>query len=110
NNVVELGGVPNIVTSSTLQQREGYPLNGWWSRGLLGFEDKDGNGIITNTGSAAPEECNTPACEILVSDTTIFLGRSQPKYEATLATGFDFLNHHLRLSGLVDYKGGFKHY
>src|SRR5205823_13315660 len=29
NKLVNLGGVPNIVSSSTQQQREGYPLNGW---------------------------------------------------------------------------------
>ena len=110
NKLVTLGGVPNIVTSSTLQQREGYPLNGWWSRGLLGFEDKDGNGIITNTGCAALQKDNTAACEILVSDTTVFLGRSQPKYEVTFSTGFDLLNRRLRLTGLFDYKGGFKNY
>jgi hypothetical protein len=110
NKLVTLGGVPNIVSSSTLQQREGYPLNGWWSRGLLGFDDKDGNGIITNTGCAALQKDNTAACEILVSDTTIFLGRSQPKYELTFSSGFDLLNHRLRLTGLFDYKGGFKNY
>jgi TonB-linked SusC/RagA family outer membrane protein len=110
NKLVTLGGVPNIVTSSTLQQREGYPLNGWWSRGLISFQDKDGNGVITNTGCAALQKDNTSACEILVSDTAIFLGRSQPKYEATLSTGFDFLNRRLRLTGLFDYKGDFKNY
>jgi len=102
--------VPNIVSSSTLQQREGYPLNAWWARGLTGFEDKDGNGIITNTGCAALQKDNTSACEIQVSDTAIFLGLSQPKYEASLATGFDFLNRRLRLTGLFDYKGSFKNY
>ena len=110
NKLVTLGSVPTIVSSSTLQQREGYPLNGWWTRGLLGFEDKDGNGIITNTGCANLQKDNTAACEILVSDTAVFLGRSQPKYEATLSTGFDFLNHRLRLQGMFDYKGGYKNY
>jgi TonB-linked SusC/RagA family outer membrane protein len=110
NKLVTLGGVPNIVTSSTLQQREGYPLNGWWSRKLLGYQDKDGNGIITNTGCAALQKDNTAACEILVSDTTMYLGQSQPKYEASVTTGFDLLNRRLRLSGLFDYKGGFKNY
>jgi TonB-linked SusC/RagA family outer membrane protein len=110
NKLVTLGGVPTIVSSSTLQQREGYPLNGWWTRGLLGFEDKNGDGIITNAGCGATQAANTAACEILVSDTAIFLGRSQPKYEASLATGFDFLNRRLRLSGLFDYKGGYKDY
>jgi len=110
NKLVTLGNVPTIVTSSTLQQREGYPLNGWWTRGLLSYQDKDGNGIITNTGCGSLQSGNTAACEILVSDTAVYLGQSQPKYEATLSTGLDFLNHRLRLQGMFDYKGGYKNY
>ena len=110
NKLVTLGNVPTIVTSSTLQQREGYPLNGWWTRGLLSYEDKDGNGIITNTGCGTLQSGNTAACEILVSDTAVYLGRSQPKYEATFSTGFDFLSRRLRLQGMFDYKGGYKNY
>ena len=34
------------ICGTTQQQREGYPLNGWWSRGLLELEDKNGDGII----------------------------------------------------------------
>jgi TonB-linked SusC/RagA family outer membrane protein len=110
NKLVTLGGVPNIVSSSTLQQREGYPLNGWWSRGLLGYQDKNGDGIISNTGCAALQKDNTTQCEIIVSDTAVFLGYSAPRYEAALTTGFDFLNRRLRLTGLFDYKGGYKDY
>ena len=110
NELVSLGGLPNIVISSTLQNREGYPLNGWWARGLLGYDDKDGNGIITNTGCAATQAASTAACEIVVSDTNIFLGYSSPKREAAVTAGFDFLNRRLRLTGLLDYKGGHKVY
>ena len=110
NKLVSLGGLPNIVLSSTLQNREGYPLNGWWARGLLRYEDKDGNGIITNTGCASLQQNNTPACEILVSDTTIFLGYSSPRREAAVTSGFDVLNRRLRLTAMLDYKGGHKVY
>ena len=48
--------------------------------------------------------------EVVVSDTAQFLGYSSPKVEASLATGFDLLNRRLRLSGLLDYKGGHKVY
>ena len=110
NKLVSLGGLPNIVTSSTLQQREGYPLWGWWSRSLLGYEDKDGNGIITNTGCAALQKDNTAACEILVSDTATFNGYSAPRREAAITSGFDLLNRRLRISAMIDYKGGHKMY
>jgi outer membrane receptor protein involved in Fe transport len=110
NKLVSLGGLPNIVVSSTLQNREGYPLNGWWSRKLLGYEDKDGNGIITNTGCGALQKDNTAACEILVSDTAMFLGYSSPKVEAALSSGIDLFSRRLRLSAMLDYKGGHKVY
>ena len=44
NKLVSLGGVPNIIISSTQQHREGYPLYGWWSRPLLGWQDKNNDG------------------------------------------------------------------
>ena len=110
NELVSLGGLPNIVLSSTLQNREGYPLNGWWSRRLESWEDKDGNGIITNTGCAALKKDNTAACEISVSDTNVFNGYSSPKREAAFTSGFDFLDRKLRLTAMMDYKGGHKVY
>jgi len=110
NELVSLGDLPDIVLSSTLQNREGYPLNGWWARGLLGYEDKDGNGIITGTGCAELQKDNKPECEILVSDDPIFLGYSSPKREVALTSGIDLLNRRLRLSAMFDYKGGHKVY
>ena len=99
NELVSLGGVPTIVTSSTLQQREGYPLWGWWSRRLLGYEDKDGNGIITYNADPA-------LSEIQVSDTAEYSGRSLPKYEATFTNGFALWDGTVRLDAMLDYQGG----
>ena len=103
NELVSLGGLPNIITSSTLQQREGYPLWGWWSRRLESFEDKDGNGIITYNASNA-------LSEIVVSDTATFNGYSSPRREAAVTSGFDLFNRRLRVSAMIDYKGGHKLY
>ncbi|HEY0996724.1 MAG TPA: SusC/RagA family TonB-linked outer membrane protein, partial [Gemmatimonadaceae bacterium] len=103
NELVSLGGLPNIVSSSTLQQREGYPLNGWWARGLLDYADKNGNGIIEYNANPA-------LSEITVSDTAIFLGYSSPRYEASLTNGLDFLGRKLRLAAMLDYRGGHKVY
>ncbi|GLC23880.1 SusC/RagA family TonB-linked outer membrane protein [Roseisolibacter agri] len=97
NELVSLGGLPNIVSSSTLQQREGYPLNGWWTRRLTGYNDANGNGIVELS-------------EITVSDTAEFLGYSQPRREIAVTNGFDFWNRRLRLAAMVDYKGGHKQY
>jgi hypothetical protein len=99
NELVSLGGLPNIVTSSTLQQREGYPLWGWWSRRLLSYGDKDGNGIITYNADPA-------ISEIAVSDTAEFSGRSLPKYEAVISSGVAMWDGQVRLDAMLDYQGG----
>jgi TonB-linked SusC/RagA family outer membrane protein len=98
NELVSLGGVPAI-TGTTIQQREGYPLNGWWSRRLVSFEDKDANGIITYNANQA-------ISEIVVSDTTEFHGYSAPRHEIALTNSFDFWQRRIRVAGMIDYKGG----
>ena len=98
NELVSLGNVPPIA-GATQQQREGYPLYGWWSRRLLGYEDKDGNGIISYNA-------NQTLSEITVSDTNEFHGYPLPKREFALTNGIELFNRALRLSAMIDYKGG----
>ncbi len=98
NELVSLGGVPAI-TGTTLQQREGYPLNGWWSRRLISYEDKNGNGIIEYNA-------NPTLSEIVVSDTAEYHGRSAPLHEFSVTNGFEFWQRRLRLDAMFDYKGG----
>jgi hypothetical protein len=102
NELASLGGLPAIIVSSTLRHVENFPLNGWWSRPLRSFEDKDGDGIIEYNADQA-------LSEIVVGDTAEFLGHSAPRRELAVTNGFDF-GRHLRLSALVDYKGGHKVY
>ncbi|WP_373064266.1 SusC/RagA family TonB-linked outer membrane protein [Gemmatimonas sp.] len=101
NELISLGGQPSI--GVTQQQRQGYPLYGWWSRQLTGFEDKNGDGIITYNASQA-------LSEIMVTDTSVFIGYSMPKTEIGFTTGIDLFNKALRVNALVDYKGGHKIY
>lgn len=103
NKLVTLSGLPNIVVSSTLQHREGYPLNGWWSRDLTSFEDRNGDGII---GYNADPALN----EVSVTDTNVYLGNPLPRREFVMTQGFDFWGKRLRLTAQLDYKGGFKVY
>jgi len=103
NRLVTLGGVPNIISSSTQQQREGYPLNGWWSRGLMSYADKNGDKILTY--NADPN-----LSEVTVSDTAVYLGNALPKYEVAVTNRFDIVRHRLSVSAMIDYKGGFKMY
>lgn len=103
NNLVTLGGVPTIVTSSTQRQVEGYPLYGWWSRRLIGYEDKNSDGIIVYNADAA-------LSEIVVSDSIEYHGYSIPRHEVAFTNGFDFLQRRFRLAALIDYKGGHLQY
>lgn len=102
NKLVSLGGVPPIV-GSTIQQREGYPLNGWWSRPVLGWDDKNQNGILQYNKDPALNE-------VMVGDTAVFLGYSSPRTEAALSSGLEFWQRRFRLGAMVDYKGGHKLY
>lgn len=95
NKVQSLGGQPTIGT--TQQNRAGYPILGWWSRVLTGYNDANKNGIIELS-------------EITVSDTAVFIGYSVPRTEMAMTHGFDFLDGLLRLTALIDYKGGHKIY
>ncbi len=98
NELVSLGGVPPII-GSTQSQKPGYPLYGWWSRALTGFEDKNGDGIIQYNANAA-------LSEITVTDTNVFLGQPLPKRELAVASSWDLFQRKLRIQALVDYKGG----
>jgi TonB-linked SusC/RagA family outer membrane protein len=97
NRLDSLGGLPPIISSSTLQQREGYPLNGWWSRRLISYDDANDDGIIA-------------VGEIVVSDTSEFHGYSSPRREAAFTNTFEFWRRRLRLAAMMDYKGGHKIY
>jgi hypothetical protein len=93
NKLVTLGGVATIVSSSTLRQVEGYPLNGWWSRRLTSYSDANGDGVIALS-------------EITVSADPEFHGYSSPRREAAVTNTLHFLQRRVRLSAMMDYKGG----
>ena len=95
NKLLKLG-VPPIVNGE-IQQREGYPLFGFWDRPITGYTDANGNGII---------EVN----EVTVADSALYLGSSIPRTIVTLNAGFNFLRNRLRLSGQFDYRGDWKAY
>ena len=96
NKLVSLGDVPPQI-GSTIQQRAGYPLNSYWSRQITGYSDNNNDGIITFN-------------EITATDTAVFLGISIPKYEVVLTNGIDLFQKRLRITALVDGKGGHKLY
>jgi TonB-linked SusC/RagA family outer membrane protein len=96
NKLVDLGNVPPII-GTTIRQIEGYPMNGYWARPIVGWDDADDNGILSTS-------------EVQIGPTPVFLGYSIPKTEVSVTNGLDFLNQRLRVRALVDYKGGHRLY
>jgi len=97
NNLESLAeGVPPL-SGFGYQNRPGYPLFGNWWPTMTGFEDKDGNGIISPS-------------EVTATDTAVFLGATVPTSTLGVTSSFGFFNNRLRLVAQVDSKwGGVSH-
>jgi hypothetical protein len=99
NKLVTLGtdptgkDIPPII-GTTISQKPGYPLNGYWTRPYT-WSDANGDGIITPS-------------EVTIGDTAVFQGYSQPRLEMSFTNGIDLLNRRVRLTLLVDHKSGFR--
>ncbi len=102
NKVVSLGKTPEQVGTAT-RIVAGYPISGFWAKPILGWEDKNKDGLLTYYADPTKNE-------VFVGDTVIFRGYSTPRYSVTFSNGFDLLSRALRLQLLVDYRGGNKWY
>jgi TonB-dependent SusC/RagA subfamily outer membrane receptor len=100
NELLDLGGVPTI-GGGNVRHAEGFPLFGYWDRPIRSFNDIDGDGVIEWNADPALRE-------VIVGDTAEFLGYSIPRTELTFNLGINLFRDRLRLSGLLDYRGGFK--
>ena len=103
NKLLTLGeGVTPIVAG---EQRHvpGYPLYGYWDRPLLGYDDRDGDGIIEYNADPA-------VTEVFVGDTAEFLGYSIPRTTLGINLGVTLFNNRVRLGGLLDWRAGFKQF
>jgi TonB-linked SusC/RagA family outer membrane protein len=98
NELVDLGGTPPQIGTTT-RAVEGYPIFGFWARPITGWEDRNGDGILTYNADPAKNE-------VFVGDEPIFRGYHQPRYTLTVTPGLDLFQHRLRLATLVDYRGG----
>ena len=99
NKLVTLGkdaagkDIPPII-GTTVSQKPGYPLNGYWQRSFK-WSDANSDGIITPS-------------EVTIGDTNVFVGYSQPRLELSVTNGVELFNHRVRLTALVDHKSGYK--
>jgi hypothetical protein len=108
NEVVSLGGTPEQKGTTTWIS-EGYPIRAFFENPITGYEDKNGDGLITYFADPNLNEIFV-ACDPDCATGDVFLGYSTPRNIGTLTTGFDLLNRRLRLQTLMDYRGGHKWY
>ena len=102
NKLISLGGTPPQIGTNT-QVREGYPLFGFWENKILGWKDKNGDGLLTYFADTARNE-------VFVDSVDSFIGYTSPRNLATLTSGFDLLSRKLRVQTLFDYRGGHRWY
>ncbi len=100
NEVLDLGNTPPQIGDAS-RVVVGYPIGGLWAKPILGWEDKNKDGILTYFADAAKNE-------VFVADSAIFRGYATPRYTATLTSGWDLLQRTLRVQTLFDYRGGNK--
>ena len=95
NKLIELGaGVEPIIFGFGLQRHEeDLPLGGYWARPILGFDDTDGDGIIS-------------AGEVTVGPDPVFRGRALPNKEAALNSTVTLFDGRVRVGTQFDYRGG----
>jgi hypothetical protein len=102
NKVVSLGSTPPQIGTTTRIQA-GYPIAGLWARPITGWQDKNGDGLLTYFADAARNE-------VFVGDSAIFRGYATPRYMTTLTSGWDFLSKKLRVQTMWDWRSGGKWY
>ncbi|HEV2147639.1 MAG TPA: SusC/RagA family TonB-linked outer membrane protein [Longimicrobiaceae bacterium] len=94
NELVELGeGVEPIFLAFSQRHVAGFPLGGFWQRPLT-YSDENGDGFLQLS-------------EITQGDTAVFMGAPFPTREASFTSSVSLFNV-VRVSGLLDYKGGHK--
>ena len=117
NKVVSLGKTPPQigVTNWTVP---GYPISGIWTQPITGWNDTNGDGILTVDevtiqsdtlfdNSIDPATGN-PKHSVLGIGT--FRGYAEPRYLTTFTPGIDLFQRRLRIQSLFDWRGGNTYY
>ena len=102
NKVVSLGNTPPQIGTAT-RIVAGYPISGYWAQPITGWDDKNGDGLLTYYADAARNE-------VFVGDSVIFRGYATPPHSTTFTNGFDLFERKLRLTSLVDWRSGNRWY
>jgi TonB-linked SusC/RagA family outer membrane protein len=102
NKLLSLGATPPQIGTTT-RAVEGYPLFGFWAQPITGWQDKNGDGILTHSDTAALNE-------VFVGANPIFRGYSSPRYILAVTPAVELAQRHFRLQALFDYRGGNRYY
>lgn len=115
NKVVNLGtGITPIIFGlggATQRHQNGYPLGGYWDYALVSFEDKNHDGIIsrvncpTYNSTPNPQIVGGPACEVVLSDSAVYLGNPLGRSELAITPSVTLFNW-LNIRALFDHRGG----
>lgn len=102
NKVVSLGDTPPQIGTTT-RIVAGFPIQGYWARPITGWQDKNGDGLLTYFADQARNE-------VFVGDSAIFRGYATAPYTTTFTNGIDLLNRTLRFTSMFDWRSGNKWY
>ena len=94
NKLVRLAeGQPPIDLADGRRIVPGYPLFSQWARPVVGWVDRNTDGIIDST-------------EVLIGDSATFLEQPQPKYNASVATTVGLFRGRVTLNAGFTYQDG----
>lgn len=96
NAVVRLGDGILPFGASGSRIEEGYPIAGKWARQVLGYRDINGDGLLALS-------------EVTLSDSSVYVGWSQPRYRASYGIGMALLGGQLRLDSRLSYQSQYAH-
>jgi hypothetical protein len=80
-------------TTNGVTLRPGYPLDGRWSKPILGYADANGNGVL-DFG------------EVIVGDTAVFVGGTAPNYVANIHSTLSLLRGAVSITAGLSYEDG----
>ncbi|HEX9484340.1 MAG TPA: TonB-dependent receptor, partial [Gemmatimonadaceae bacterium] len=117
NKVVSLGSTPPQI-GVTNWVVAGYPIGGIWTKPIEGWNDKNGDGILTADevtirsdtlfDNSIDPVTGQPRHSVIGIGT--FRGYAEPRYLSTFSPGIDLFQRRLRISNLFDWRGGNKYY
>ena len=95
NLVVALGpGVTPFDLNGPARVAPGYPLFGYWAKPILAYYDANHDGIIE-------------ASEVRLGDTAVYMGSSEPKYQASLFTAISLFRGAVTATAGLSYQHAF---